>query len=408
MKYLIFFILLSCITINAQNNFKKGKIQKINGEYIEAYIGLYNWQNFPDVLDYKNEINDEVKTISSTNIKAVYINDGETYIKNSVKVDVSSNRLNKLDNKYQANFQEKTLFLKLLVKGTANLYYYSTTEKPVFFYETKKQELEQLVYKKYYINETQIGYNKTYLSQLSKNVNCNTNNNPKVNYSINSLTKYFVNYNKCKSNDNSYVYTNKKNKFIFNIKALLGVDYTNIEVDNKAAFRSNTLEFENKISPRFGFEIEGFIPSKNKNYFTVFLTSTYKQYQVKQIIRTVNFDVKYTGLDFTPGLRYYINLSEDKNIFIDAGYAINITLSQSLKSDAFKPLDTFSLFDSSKPNFVIGTGYNFNKLNLFLKYYLPISFEGEYIISNGVISAIGENFKTNMKTISLQFAYKLF
>lgn len=408
MKYLIIIFFLLYITINAQSNFKKGKIQKINNEYIEAYIGLYNWQYFPDVLKYKYENNSQLKTINSSDIKAVYINDGETYIKNSVKVDVSSNRLNKLDNKYQANFQDKTIFLKLLVKGTANLYFYLTDEKPVFFYETKKQELEQLVYKKYYINETQIGYNMTYLSQLSKNVNCNTNNNPKVNYSINSLTKYFVNYNKCKSNDNSYVYTNKKNKFVFNIKALLGVDYTNIKVDNKAAFHSNTLEFKNKISPRFGFEIEGFIPSKNKNYFTVFLTSTYKQYQVKQIIRTVNFDIKYTGLDLTPGLRYFINLSEDKNIFIDAGLTINFTLSQSLKSDAFKPLDTFSLFDSSKPNFVIGTGYNYNKLNLFLKYYFPISFEGEYIISNGVASANGDNFKTNMETISLQFAYTIF
>ncbi|SFZ91855.1 hypothetical protein SAMN05428642_102392 [Flaviramulus basaltis] len=402
MKYLKLLFILLFININAQNNFEKGQIEKENGEIINAFIGVYNWQIFPEQIDYKTQLDTIVQTIKSIDINSISLNSGAKYLKKIVKIDNSSNNLNKLDNTPKITSNTKTVFLKQIVNGKAKLYIYSGGEKPIFFYETPQQKVEQLIYKKYLSSPTKIKHNITYLSQLKNNVSCN-NTLPKVQYRINSLIKYFLKNNQCNGDNNSISF--KKEKFIIKFKALLGVNHSNILVDNNYLFNSNTLEFENKFFPKFGFEIEGFIPSNETNYISPFISIINRAYKTNESIRSVNFDIKYSGIELNPGLRYYFNTTEDQYIFLDGGVVFIFKTSETLKSEFFQANNTYNFFKSNKASFAFSTGYKINKLSATLKYYLPIKFEGEYKTSE---SADNYPFFTKMNTISLFFSYDLF
>jgi len=310
-----------------------------------------------------------------------------------------------LDNTFEIISEVKTVFLRQLVDGIVKLYIYSGGEKTIFFFETPNHQLEQLIFKKYLVGTSNLNYNRTYLTQLKNFISCN-NKEPKVSYTVGSLSNYFLKSNKCKGDSNATI-LNKK-KFKINVNILLGVNYSNINVENNYAFGPQKAQFQNKFSLQFGINIEGYIPSKEKNYFSPYLSINNRTYHTKQKIRTVNFDVKYSGIEITPGIRYYYNLKNDTYIFGDLGAAYNLRTSELLISDLFNSDDTYSFFKTNKPILVFGAGYKFDRFSILLKYYFPIKFKGDYLSSNIYPFVNVGPFKTKMRAINFQIFYDLF
>jgi hypothetical protein len=109
-------------------------------------------------------------------------------------------------------------------------------------------EIEELVYKKYKVNEidaakmredgdevyasTTVLTNNEYLKQLFNGVNCNMNREKiyKTSYTETSLVKYFKEYNEC--SDSEYVTYKSSKKTKTNIKALIAGNFSSLELSN--------------------------------------------------------------------------------------------------------------------------------------------------------------------------------
>jgi hypothetical protein len=405
MKQLTLLFSFLCFSINAQNNYEKGKIVTDDGTIINSYIGVYSWEKFPDELDYKIDLTSNKESISSSLIKAVYLDNGVKFFKRTIEVDISSNNPEKLDDKFQIESEIKTIFLRQLVEGSANLYIYSGIEKPIFFYETIDQKLEQLESKRYLVSLSKINYNKNYLLQLQKYVSCNKEKKANVRYSINSLTNYFQENNKCNGDESSEI-VKVKSPLVF--KVILGVNSSKLTTENRILLGTNSLDFQNKISLVFGLEIEGPLPSKTKDYFSPFFLATTRSYKTTEEIRFVDFDINYFGMELTPGMRYYINLKKQNYLFTDIGLVVNFKLSETIDSAVFSDSDEGSFFENNKPSFAFGVGYKINKFSIALKYYLPIHFEGDNDTSPDSNSSSLGVFESLMTTLSLRASYDLF
>jgi hypothetical protein len=405
MKQLTLIFSLLCLSISAQNNFEKGKIISDDGTIIHAYIGVYSWETFPAELDYKIDLTSSKESISNSLIKAVYLDNGIKFFKKTIEVDISSNKAEKLDDKFVIESELKTIFLKQLVEGSANLYIYSGIEKPIFFYETLDHKLEQLEFKRYLISLYKINYNKNYLLQLQKYVSCNKDAKPNVNYSINELIKYFQKNNNCNGDEPSKIV---KVKSPLVVKVILGVNSSKVTTENPAILGSNSLDFQNNISLVFGLEIEGPFPSKTKDYFSPFISVTTRSYKSIQDVNSVDFDINYFGIELTPGMRYYINLKKQNYLFTDIGLVVNFKLSETIESGLFSDSDEASFFENNNPSFAFGAGYKMNKFSIALKYYLPIRFEGDTDTGQDSSSPSLGTFKSLMTTLSLRASYDLF
>jgi hypothetical protein len=405
MKQLTLIFSLLCLSINAQNNFEKGKIVIDDGTIIDSYIGVYSWQTFPAELDYKIDLTSSKESISSSLIKAVYLDNGVKFFKKTIEVDISSNKTEKLDNRFEIESEIKTIFIKQLVEGSANLYIYSGIEKPIFFYETLDQKLEQLEFKKYLVRPSKINYNKNYLLQLQKYVSCDKDSKPNVNYSVNELTNYFQENNKCNGDESSEIV---KVKFPLVVKVIFGVNSSKVTTENSMILGPNSLDFQNNISLVFGLEIESPIPNKTKDYFSPFISVTTRSYNTIQEVRSVDFDIKYFGMELIPGMRYYINLKTQNYLFTDIGLVFNFKLSETIDSSLFSDSDEVSFFSTNKPIFAFGGGYKMNKISVALKYYLPINFEGKNNTDPDSNSSNLGTFESLMTTLSLRASYELF
>ncbi|MFP5304051.1 hypothetical protein R2R70_23005, partial [Cobetia sp. SIMBA_158] len=75
----------------------------------------------------------------------------------------------------------------------ASLLYYENGNLRRFFFTSNTDEVKQLVYKSYYINQSQIAYNEDFKKQLAEVLNCGIDNKEIqiLNYNAKSLTKIF-------------------------------------------------------------------------------------------------------------------------------------------------------------------------------------------------------------------------
>tara|TARA_R110002049_G_scaffold248552_1_gene423035 strand:+ start:182 stop:844 length:663 start_codon:yes stop_codon:yes gene_type:complete len=207
--YLLFlFIGINCFS---QINFDKGYFIENSGTKIECLIRNIDWLNNPIEFEYKESENSEQKTITIKDVQEFGIYDNSKYIKANLNIDLSSNNLDDLSDNKEIIFEEKELFLKVLIEGEASLYEYVDGKIVKFFFKNNNTEIEQLIFKKYKSSQNQIGSNEEYKKQLWLNLKCDDitlKTFKYVDYKENDLVDFFVKYNTCINVD----YINYKKK----------------------------------------------------------------------------------------------------------------------------------------------------------------------------------------------------
>ncbi|KAA1247933.1 hypothetical protein [Aquimarina sp. RZ0] len=152
MKERIFFGLLLLVTVSSfsQINYEKGYFIESSGDTLECYIKNRGWLNNPTEFEYKLAENTDSKIKTIKTVKEFGVGD-LMYKKFLVKIDTSKERIEDLDEDRNPKFIEKTLFLKVLVEGDANLYHYTGNSfSDRFFYDFMGSEIEQLVHNTIY------------------------------------------------------------------------------------------------------------------------------------------------------------------------------------------------------------------------------------------------------------------
>lgn len=395
-----------CLNSFSQIVFEKGYFINESDEKINCLIRNVDWLNNPTSFEYKLTQDDVVQWADVKTVKEFAIEGSVKYIRATVKVDQSSNILQKLSNDRNPIFTEETLFLKSIVEGGASLYKYENNGNPRFFYKKNDSGITQLVFKQYMLNDA-VATNyyfkqqllNDYLSQgiASKDVE-------NIDYSEKELKRFFMNLNKT-SNSDPIVYEEMKPKRdFFNLSLRAGLDRSNLTPDD-SPYQLMKASFGNKYSVRFGIEAEYILPF-NKNKWAIIFEPTYRYYDSKITVEsfatsgeTFTSSAHYHSIEFPLGIRHCFFLNNNSKIFINASFIYDI----SNKSSKFEGYDDngghyYTYMIKSRTSVSLGLGY---------KYKDKYSVEFRHVPSRSLLKdPFGVDVK--YKAFSVIFGYTIF
>jgi hypothetical protein len=404
-KITMLVILFIGLNTSAQIKFEKGYIITNGGVKTECLIKNEDWNNNPTIFEYKLSETSKTKIGNLKTIKEFSIYNAHNYQAYTVKIDKSSSDLNKISFSRASSFDSETLFLKLLVSGTANLFSYKNDNLVRYFFNKDEKEIKQLEYKIYEAKDRTKRYNRNYIFQLKKEINCNNADFKSVKYKEKSLSKYFIKFNSCKGNyitNNTFEDETASSKFT--LKAKAGLNSSILKI-NDAPF-SKTAPLESKVSFTFGFEGEYILPF-NKNKWSIFIEPTYQSYASKETIsyldnfsgiivtRSSTIDFELTTIDIPLGLKHYSYLNDDHKLFFSLGFTFNFPLKSSFKYATNG--GTTELDVDTTPFLMFGVGYQYDKYSIEAKINTNRNVLSNYFAWN-----------TNYSTISLVLGYQIF
>ncbi len=213
MKANLFSLLLVLMSAYAfgQNKFEKGYLIDNDNYKVECMIKNKNLKHNPVDFSFKREGSTLEENGTINTIKEFGIYGKLKYRRVDVKIDRSSDALDKLTYIQYPVWSEEKLFLKVIVEGKASLYSFSDGNIKKFFYSVSDNAINQLIYKRYLMDleyvavRTNFIYSYTvenfgFRQQLIKDVLCadtKLSTVANIKYYQKELAKYFINYNKC-------------------------------------------------------------------------------------------------------------------------------------------------------------------------------------------------------------------
>jgi hypothetical protein len=405
-QLLLLFIAIISFTGYSQISFEKGYFINNSGQKIDCLIKNIDWRNNPTNFKYKTSENSEPIDADITSVNEFGIQNKFKYIRKKVKIDKSSNNINNLSHDENPIFVEEIIFLKVLVESQASLYLYENDGIQRFFYnKNNSKDIEQLVYKKYFFSDDEVGTNTLFRNQLWNDLKCPTIGMDKLEqleYKKGILIDFFIDFNKCNDLDFQN-HDGKEKKDLFNLTLRTHIKNSSLSIQN-ISFDAPFMDFENKSGLGFGVEAEFILPY-NKNKWAISIEPTYQNFKSEKISYSNHVSggklkgtVDYSSIELPTSLRYYLFLNKNSKFFINASYIFDFNLKSSI---VFKRADNSNLYSldiKSRNNLGFGIGYKLkDKYGLEMRYQTGRNILGNYVL-----------WKSNYNTLSIIFGYSLF
>lgn len=390
----IIFIITFSFKSYSQITFEKGYFINNNNKKTDCLIKNIDWKNNPIEFNYKLLNDEDIQIASINSIKEFGIYNYSKFIRSKVNIDISSEDYDKLSTGKSPIFNEEQLFLKVLVEGKANLYFYQDKRLVRFFYKTSTTNIEQLVFKSYIIEDNKIAENKDYQRQLWLNLKCQSismKNVENVDYKKNDLVNFFIKYNEC-NNSSLISFDNKKQKKLFNFNIKAGLNNSTLDLKYGNNIASQDFDTQSELEIRLGVEAEFILPF-NKNKWAILLEPTYQQFKFNKTSYGQIVKVDYNSIELPVGIRHYFFLNNSSKIFVNALYVIDFTSNSKVD---FENQSNVEIIGSNY--FAVGVGYNYKA-----KYII----EMRYGFNRDILE---ENplWISDYKTLSLILGYTIF
>ncbi len=371
MKNSVLSIILIFISLQlfGQISFEKGYfINNINVR-IDCMIKNVDWKDNPKEFEYKLIGNDTVVKGNLNSVKEFGINGFSRFVRADVNIDNSAMGSSDLSKEKSPEWSQQKLFLKVLVEGSATLFYYEGHNLVRFFYSVPDSAIKQLIYKEYYANAYEVAVNNKFREQLWTEVRCSgtsTSVIDQVGYRRSDLVKYFKNYNECIGNI-ALVYGKKDKKGSFHLKIAPGLNYSMLSVSNNSRPNYNT-NFDNQLGFRLGLEAEAILPF-NKNKWAVTFEPSYQYFNSTRDNGNMQVTINYNSIEFPLGLRYYFFLNQKLKVFADAMYIPGFCLN--FNSNIFFHHATYAVPIEIKTanSYAVGGGIAYQKLSAEIRYF---------------------------------------
>lgn len=413
---LLFIVLFFSGKSFAQIRFESGYFIEKSGEKINCLIRDVDWKNNPREFTYKlteegerlKKKVDEVMTFCiETEEKKV------KYISTEVNIDRSSDIGSKLSSSRLPVWEKEQLFLKVLIEGEANLYYYEDKNLRRFFFNTSKNDsIQQLVYKRYRPEVTVAKSNNTFRQQLKSFVFCNTINQTKLEkllYKKSNLVTYFKDYNEgCTQSDfESYFDKNSREKVLkLSLKVIGILNNAQFQITNSPSFDKPSLDFQRKTTVGGGLELEVFLPF-NRNKWRLIAGSNLQYYNgsneyelefpTRIVVREAS--VEYSSIDILVGLRHYFYLNDKLKVFINGGYAYDVVAFDSYSK---RSANSFEHEIIGNGTYFIGLGSEFKAMSLELRHY------GSKNVINVIQDIANADIISSYSRLSINLGIRLF
>ncbi|MFK7948515.1 MAG: hypothetical protein AB8G11_13065 [Saprospiraceae bacterium] len=399
-------IIITCfpILLSAQITFDKGYFIKNNGEKVECFIYNEDWKNHPTEIEYRMVEGGTVEIVTVKDIQEFSIYGISKYVRYKGKVDISGNTASRYSEQKEPEWEERTIFLKPLIEGSATLYYYNSKQIARFYYKMENGEIEPLIYKKYLLNRTGVklsAINAKFRRQLLVSMQCETmsmEDVDKLEYNEKSLKNYFVKYHQCLGEE---PIVSEPQKYSFNLGIKAGMGLQKFQYSGLSIFNWET----SGLNPRFGIEAEFVLPF-NKNKWAIVVEPTYQMMNKTEAVNfdvfpntlTREFDLDYQSIELQAGFRHYFFLNKDSKLFANLLYVkdfdLNSTLTHtSVLSGISQVIDLYTT-----ANWALGFGYKYKDL---------AAVELRYNTYRTLTAGYG-GISTAYRNISLSLTYDLF
>ena len=403
---LILIILAFSLKGYSQIIFEKGYFINNSNQKIECLIKNNDWKNNPETFEYKLSENSEPAIADVKSAKEFGIYSISKYIRSNVKIDKSKENLDDLSYDKEPTYVEEVLFLKVLVEGKSNLYYYVNGNLQRFYYNTDSSAIEPLVYKKYLVSENVVEENNQFKRQLWADLKCPTigiNKVENLHYKKNSILNFFMEYNKC-SNSNFTRYDGKVKKDLVNLTLRAHLNNSSAYIRNTAYTRNSTADFGSKSTLGFGIEAEYIFPF-NKNKWSIFVEPTYQNFKAEIITddffvatKKLISNINYSSIEVPLGIRHYLFLNKNSKLFINASYVFDFNLKSSIEIRRDDNTYYNSLLVNTLNNTSFGVGYKFkDKYSIETRYQTSRTLLSDYLF-----------WDSSYTTASLIFGYSFF
>ncbi|HRC94872.1 MAG: outer membrane beta-barrel protein [Bacteroidales bacterium] len=400
---LIALFTILCAESYSQIIFENGYFIDESNNKIECLIKNVDWKNNPTEFEYKFSQNDTVHKATFKTVKEFGIYNVSKYIRAKTNIDKSSEQIDKMSSERNPNFQEELLFLKVLIEGKASLFLYIDGNLTRFFYKLNDSEIQQLVYKRYLIDDT-ILENNSFKQELFLKLKCEEivlNDIKNLRYSNRDLEKLFIKYNKCTGSD--YInYKTKQNKDLFNLTFRPSLNYSSLEIQN-SVLGFNDIDFRNKLGIRFGIEAEFILPF-NKNKWGIIVEPTYQYFKSEQSKETGNVSggilvsrIDYKSIELPVGIRYYFCLNDKSKLFTNISYVFDFSNNSSIKflRNDDSMLDELEI--KSRRNLALGIGYKYkNRYSMEIRYNTNREILSDYLYWSSNYSSLNIIFGLSM------------
>ncbi|MCG6187821.1 outer membrane beta-barrel protein [Maribellus maritimus] len=392
-----------CIHSFSQILFEKGYFISASNQKIDCLIKNMDWKRNPVEFEYKLTQSAMLQTATIETVKEFGINGVSKYTRAMVKIDRSSDNINSMSSERNPVFLEKRLFLKVLVEGEASLFLYEDKNLTRFFFKNKDSEVEQLVFKRYRLNN-KIGKNEYYKQQLLNNFksqNLSSNDVRYIKYNRKDLEQFFITANNQTGTEYSS-YNSVEKKELFNLSLRPGLNASSLAVQNASSDFRN-VDFENKYGLRLGIEAEFILPYY-KNKWTIITEPTFQYYSsTKSETKNISggeliSEVNYQSIEIPVGVRHYFYLNEKSKFFVNVSYIFDFSSNSSIEFTRNDGSLLSKLEIEPRRNLALGIGYKFkDKYGLELRYLTDRELLGSHV-----------QWSSEYRTFSVIFGYSLF
>lgn len=398
-KFLLLFFLIS-FKLFSQTNCSQGYY--INNLNVKTDCWIFYFDENDDItkINIKSDKDSKMTKLDLANIIefGFYEKENSVYKKANVKIDVSNDKITKLSTDFEPNYIEKTVFIRQLVSGKANLYMYVNMDYIRFFYSLDGSAIEPLEYKKYFVR-TEIKENIRYkqvLYNLFKDAGIKSSEVESTEYKSDDLIELFNKYNVFFGGEKVSNQKQKKSNTIdFNLIVRPGVNFSSASFKHGESFYGEA-KFGSKMSLRLGLELE--IMAGKMYSFVV--EPTYRTYKNngQQVVgslsqTTYQTEFEYNSIEIPISLRRYFNINNDLSCFVNGGIQTDFLL-----SDKFQKTIVPGTEIKPNINFSLGIGLRYKSL-----YYFEFNYDTERNLST-----IYTNRSSKFNNIGLILGYKLF
>ena len=373
-----FFTLLAVILFTAQSFAQdvKGYYITYDGNKVEGYFKEGDF-NDASSLEFKQMSKSQYVKLSADAMKEYGVGKEFKFEKHLVQIDRS------VANGLEKNPQMKTesLFLNVIIEGGTSLYSYTKEYATKFFVKSKsKTEPEQLIYKKYRLEDGTIAENNTFRQQLFNSVNCKSksaNDFLDAIYQRKELIDAVKEDNKCNGTDSKEYFNDTRRPSDFHYNAFLGLYNQKVAVDNANPPFGKDTQFTITVGVEVAYLFKSEIAA-------LFFRLEYERFsadksiEVQNITNTVTkYAIDVSTVNFMFGPRYNFVALDNHKVFLDGGFGLSVPFGDIDKTvTAFNGAGSFdggSTKYDLRPSLLVGFGagyiYN-NRYGIAVRYEL--------------------------------------
>ncbi|MFK7774203.1 MAG: hypothetical protein AB8F94_18790 [Saprospiraceae bacterium] len=397
----------------SKNDFQPGWIVTIQQDTLEGFINDQKWEITPTSISFKDKMDAEIETLSIDDISSFKVKFRNSYRSKTVQIEMLPREKGRLEKKQKPRYEDKKVFLELLVNGKKPLYYYRGQDLKEHFFIDDHEKIVPLIYLKYKSKLNKVKEKKTFVSQLETILeDCEEVYAmiAKVEYNRKSMVKMIRAFNICEPDEE--ILFEEIDFDWFKLGVNISTTLTHLTFKGHNSSYTEVLNFKPSLNYGIGISFDFFFPNYNpKMAFRNDLI--YKPYQRKAIGEAVieegdwwhklDSELNFSHLRIQSMLQ--CKLKETYNsTFIIVGLVNSLTLSNKSNTRMITQFYTAQT-EEDVPPILDFQWYEFGLVGGFGYMHNRYIFDVKYEVGNGI--GKGKGLKTSTHILYFSAKYYL-